>query len=167
MSSLAFSSALPFADLGRPSLVGQSTSPFPASSVARVETGIARADVAAKLPTFKLNGSQADAILSCVTAARHGGVNKFSLIWGPPGTGKTKTISVLLLLLLTSPTKCRVLTLVTVVPGTTERERRIEERGTAFWMQFYTVGTKTFPRSRPRNGVPGTRNARSFPFPGD
>jgi hypothetical protein len=24
--------------------------------------------------------------------------------------------------------------IVTVVPGTTERERRIEERGTTFWM---------------------------------
>ncbi|GJN26631.1 hypothetical protein PR202_gb14580 [Eleusine coracana subsp. coracana] len=45
---------------------------------------------------------------------RLGGASKFSLIWGPPGTGKTKTISVLLLLLLTSQTtttsKCRVLT---------------------------------------------------------
>jgi hypothetical protein len=57
--------------------------------------------------------------------------------------------------------------IVTAVPGTTERERWIEERGTSFWMQFYIVGTKTFLRSRPRNGVPGTRNARSFPFPGD
>jgi hypothetical protein len=57
--------------------------------------------------------------------------------------------------------------IVTAVPGTTESERRIEERGMTFWMQFYTVGTKTFPRSCPRNGVPGTRNARLFPFPGD
>ncbi|XP_025825397.1 uncharacterized ATP-dependent helicase C29A10.10c-like [Panicum hallii] len=79
------------------------------ASSAGAETG---ADVAAKLSAFKLNDSQADAILSCVTATRRDGAAKFSLIWGPPGTGKTKTISVLLLLLLTSQaqTKCRVLT---------------------------------------------------------
>ncbi|CAL5025804.1 unnamed protein product [Urochloa decumbens] len=90
----------------------QST-PFPASSSVRVETG--GADVAARLSAFNLNDSQADAILSCVTATtQRDGASKFSLIWGPPGTGKTKTISVLLLLLLTSQsqsqTKCRVLT---------------------------------------------------------
>ncbi|CAL5015267.1 unnamed protein product [Urochloa decumbens] len=84
---------------------------FPASSSVRVETG--GADVAARLSAFNLNDSQADAILSCVTATtQRDGASKFSLIWGPPGTGKTKTISVLLLLLLTSQsqTKCRVLT---------------------------------------------------------
>ncbi|CAL5069582.1 unnamed protein product [Urochloa decumbens] len=83
---------------------------FPVSlSSARVETG--GANVAARLSAFNLNDSQADAILSCVTATtRRDGASKFSLIWGPPGTGKTKTISVLLLLLLTSQTKCRVLT---------------------------------------------------------
>ncbi|CAN6236027.1 unnamed protein product [Urochloa humidicola] len=91
----------------------QSTS-FLASPSDRIETA-AGADVAARLSAFNLNDSQADAILSCVTAAtrRDGASNKFSLIWGPPGTGKTKTISVLLLLLLTSQqskTKCRVLT---------------------------------------------------------
>jgi len=80
------------------------------TSSAGAETG---ADVAAKLSAFKLNDSQADAILSCVTATRRDGATKFSLIWGPPGTGKTKTISVLLLLLLTTSqarTICRVLT---------------------------------------------------------
>jgi senataxin len=67
--------------------------------------------VAAKLSMFKLNDSQTESILSCAKAMRQrDGANKFSLIWGPPGTGKTKTISVLLLLLLTSQTKCRVLT---------------------------------------------------------
>ncbi|WVZ86865.1 hypothetical protein U9M48_033584 [Paspalum notatum var. saurae] len=84
---------------------------LPASSApARPEID---ADVAAKLSAFELNASQTDAILSCVKAAWHdGGASKFSLVWGPLGTGKTKTISVLLLLLLKSQakTKCRVLT---------------------------------------------------------
>jgi hypothetical protein len=43
--------------------------------------------------------------------------------------------------------------IVTAVPGTTEPERWIEERGTPFWMQFYTVGTKMFSRSCTQNGV--------------
>ncbi|RLM65441.1 uncharacterized protein C2845_PM16G17700 [Panicum miliaceum] len=90
-------------------VAGDSLSTPSVASSAGAETG---ADVAAKLSAFKLNDSQADAILSCVTATRRDGAAKFSLIWGPPGTGKTKTISVLLLLLLTSQaqTKCRVLT---------------------------------------------------------
>ncbi|XP_047063771.1 helicase sen1-like [Lolium rigidum] len=58
---------------------------------------------------FGLNDSQAGAILSCVSALQCGGaISKFSLIWGPPGTGKTKTISVLLLEVMRM--KCRVLT---------------------------------------------------------
>ncbi|XP_066344368.1 helicase sen1-like [Miscanthus floridulus] len=91
----------------------QQSTPFPAgsSAPARRDTGGTDADVAAKLSTFKLNDSQTESILSCVKATRQqDGASKFSLIWGPPGTGKTKTISVLLLLLLTSQTKCRVLT---------------------------------------------------------
>ncbi|KAG0532610.1 hypothetical protein BDA96_04G122100 [Sorghum bicolor] len=57
----------------------------------------------------------ADAILSCISATQPGGgddgESKFSLIWGPPGTGKTKTISVLLLLMSQqSAAGCRVLT---------------------------------------------------------
>ena len=72
---------------------------------------------AGTLSPFGLNESQADAILSCVSAVQCGGASsKFSLIWGPPGTGKTKTISVLLLAVMTmsmttkSQSKFRVLT---------------------------------------------------------
>ncbi|XP_048556828.1 helicase sen1-like [Triticum urartu] len=72
---------------------------------------------AGTLSPFELNQSQADAILSCISAVQCGGASsKFSLIWGPPGTGKTKTISVLLLAVMTmsmttkSQSKFRVLT---------------------------------------------------------
>ncbi|XP_044318466.1 helicase sen1-like [Triticum aestivum] len=54
--------------------------------------------LAGRLSAFGLNDSQTGAILSCVSAVQcGGGSSKVSLIWGPPGTGKTKTITVLLL----------------------------------------------------------------------
>ena len=76
----------------------------------REATAVGADALAARLSPFRLNGAQADAVLSCILATgRDGGDSKFSLIWGPPGTGKTKTISVLLLLV--SQTRgCRVLT---------------------------------------------------------
>ncbi|KAG8071881.1 hypothetical protein GUJ93_ZPchr0006g42394 [Zizania palustris] len=49
------------------------------------------------LGDFKLNRSQQVAILDCVSALEQGGSSDpVRLIWGPPGTGKTKTISTLL-----------------------------------------------------------------------
>src|SRR3954466_1389528 len=53
-----------------------------------------------RLSVFGLNESQTGAILSCVSAVQRGGggtSSKVSLIWGPPGTGKTRTIGVLML----------------------------------------------------------------------
>lgn len=61
-----------------------------------------------RLRPFKLNSSQEDAILSCLKAKNCNHCNNIKLIWGPPGTGKTKTTSVLLLNLL--KTRCRTLT---------------------------------------------------------
>ncbi|WVZ86863.1 LOW QUALITY PROTEIN: hypothetical protein U9M48_033583 [Paspalum notatum var. saurae] len=51
-----------------------------------------------KLSTMDLNNSQNDAVLNCISKM-HRDCSSFSLIWGPPGTGKTKTISVLLWLM--------------------------------------------------------------------
>ncbi|KAL5213112.1 hypothetical protein ABZP36_023959 [Zizania latifolia] len=49
------------------------------------------------LGDFKLNRSQQVAVLDCVSALEQGGSSDpVRLIWGPPGTGKTKTISTLL-----------------------------------------------------------------------
>ncbi|CAL5030416.1 unnamed protein product [Urochloa decumbens] len=52
-----------------------------------------------KLSTMGLNNSQNDAVLDCISAMHCNSSSSFSLIWGPPGTGKTKTISVLLWLM--------------------------------------------------------------------
>ncbi|KAK2979221.1 hypothetical protein RJ640_009619, partial [Escallonia rubra] len=56
----------------------------------------------------KLDISQASSVLSCIatSACRH--ENSVKLIWGPPGTGKTKTVASLLFGLLKM--KCRTLT---------------------------------------------------------
>ncbi|KAL0731257.1 hypothetical protein Bca4012_027351 [Brassica carinata] len=61
-----------------------------------------------RLRSFKLNSSQEDAILSCLEAKNCNHSNTIKLIWGPPGTGKTKTTSILLLNLF--KTRCRTLT---------------------------------------------------------
>ncbi|OEL20714.1 hypothetical protein BAE44_0018267 [Dichanthelium oligosanthes] len=76
----------------------QSTS-FPASS-ARVETGCTGSDVAAKLSAFKLNDSQANAILSCVTGTwRDGEQTKCRVLtWAPTNTAVSQVASHLLAL---------------------------------------------------------------------
>ncbi|XP_033139437.1 helicase sen1 isoform X2 [Brassica rapa] len=60
------------------------------------------------LRSFKLNTSQEEAILRCLEAKNCRHSNNIKLIWGPPGTGKTKTTSVLLLNLFKM--RCRTLT---------------------------------------------------------
>ncbi|OEL32465.1 hypothetical protein BAE44_0006515 [Dichanthelium oligosanthes] len=49
---------------------------------------------------FKLNDSQIDAVASCISASTCSKKSSIRLIWGPTGTGKTKTVSVVLLMLL-------------------------------------------------------------------
>ncbi|KAE9603280.1 putative P-loop containing nucleoside triphosphate hydrolase [Lupinus albus] len=55
-----------------------------------------------------LNDSQRDAVLSCISLVKCHHMNTIKLIWGPPGTGKTTTVSVMLLSLL--KLNCRTLT---------------------------------------------------------
>ncbi|KAK8956058.1 putative helicase MAGATAMA 3 [Platanthera guangdongensis] len=52
------------------------------------------------LERFNLNDSQNNAILDCLSMRQIDQMDPIKLIWGPPGTGKTKTISTLLLSLL-------------------------------------------------------------------
>ncbi|KAG5534407.1 hypothetical protein RHGRI_022507 [Rhododendron griersonianum] len=60
------------------------------------------------ISSFKLDTSQLDAVLSCVATRQCRHQNTVKLIWGPPGTGKTKTVASLLFVLLRI--KCRTLT---------------------------------------------------------
>ncbi|KAH7852953.1 hypothetical protein Vadar_031413 [Vaccinium darrowii] len=60
------------------------------------------------ISSFKLDNSQQDALLSCVATRQCHHQNTVKLIWGPPGTGKTKTVASLLYILLRI--KCRTLT---------------------------------------------------------
>jgi senataxin len=53
-------------------------------------------DTSLDLKKFSLNKSQLMAVLDCVSAMEQQDTYPVRLIWGPPGTGKTKTISTLL-----------------------------------------------------------------------
>ncbi|KAL2921531.1 putative helicase MAGATAMA 3 [Bienertia sinuspersici] len=58
--------------------------------------------------SFGLDESQKKAILSSISMRKCSNKNNVKLIWGPPGTGKTKTVASLLFVLL--ELKCRTLT---------------------------------------------------------
>ncbi|CAL5371477.1 unnamed protein product [Camellia sinensis] len=58
--------------------------------------------------SFNLDDSQKAAVLSCIATRECHHQNTVKLIWGPPGTGKTKTVGSLLFSLL--KLKCRTLT---------------------------------------------------------
>ncbi|KAL6218573.1 hypothetical protein ACLB2K_011783 [Fragaria x ananassa] len=55
-----------------------------------------------------LNSSQQAAVLNCISLSRCHHNNTVELLWGPPGTGKTKTVGLSLFAL--SQLKCRTLT---------------------------------------------------------
>jgi len=60
------------------------------------------------ISSSNLNDSQQDAIVSCIGLSECQHQSTVKLIWGPPGTGKTKMIGLLLFSLL--KLKCRTLT---------------------------------------------------------
>ncbi|KAF8407481.1 hypothetical protein HHK36_006615 [Tetracentron sinense] len=72
------------------------------------ESSVAGAILRADLRSFNLNDSQTNSVLSSIAAMRCIHNNSVKLIWGPPGTGKTKTVASLLWALLRM--KCRTLT---------------------------------------------------------
>ncbi|KAF9603100.1 hypothetical protein IFM89_033825, partial [Coptis chinensis] len=60
------------------------------------------------LHSMNLNDSQMDAVLTSIETSQCTHTNSIRLIWGPPGTGKTKTTSIMLSVLLRM--NCRTLT---------------------------------------------------------
>lgn len=62
----------------------------------------------ARILSSDLNDSQKSAVRSCLVSRELNNQNTVKLIWGPPGTGKTKTVGLLLFSLLKM--KCRTLT---------------------------------------------------------
>jgi superfamily I DNA and/or RNA helicase len=66
-------------------------------------------DYEAARACFGLNSSQAHAVNSCISACRCPHRSFTQLIWGPPGTGKTKTVSVILHGLLILMPRARIL----------------------------------------------------------
>ncbi|XP_075645219.1 helicase SEN1-like [Castanea sativa] len=66
------------------------------------------ADVRYRICSSDLNDSQKDAVLSCLVTRECHHQSTVKLIWGPPGTGKTKTVGFMLCSLLRM--KCRTLT---------------------------------------------------------
>ncbi|KAF3951836.1 hypothetical protein CMV_022553 [Castanea mollissima] len=51
------------------------------------------AAIRSRICSSDLNGSQKDAVLSCLVTRECNHQNTVKLIWGPPGTGKTKTVA--------------------------------------------------------------------------
>ena len=70
-----------------------------------------------------LNDSQLNAVLACLDGVRCDHKTSVQLIWGPPGTGKTKAVSMLLFTLL--KTKCRTLTCAPTNVAITEVASRV------------------------------------------
>ena len=58
-------------------------------------------EIKGDLCNFKLNDSQLDAVASCILASECSHRSSVGLVWGPPGTGKTTTVAVMLQMLLT------------------------------------------------------------------
>ncbi|KAF3457713.1 hypothetical protein FNV43_RR02371 [Rhamnella rubrinervis] len=94
----------------------------------------------ARIRSSELNESQEAAVLSCINTKECRHQNSVKLIWGPPGTGKTKTVGFLLHSLLKR--KCRTLTCAptnTAVLEVTERLlKKVEEE--SFEYNTYGLG---------------------------
>nr|XP_010316550.1 uncharacterized protein LOC101252144 isoform X1 [Solanum lycopersicum]XP_019067902.1 uncharacterized protein LOC101252144 isoform X1 [Solanum lycopersicum] len=69
---------------------------------------VCRSKILASNWLINLNDSQQEAVLNCLATKYCHHENTTKLIWGPPGTGKTKTVSALLFLLLSL--NCRTVT---------------------------------------------------------
>lgn len=106
-------------------------------SVGEAKANIAISSSRAIAQSFELDNAQQEAVVSCVATRQCAHRNTVKLIWGPPGTGKTKTVASLLYVLLKM--RCRTLTCAPTniaVLGVTERlMQNIQSR-----LQYDTYG---------------------------
>ncbi|MCD7446014.1 hypothetical protein HAX54_024721 [Datura stramonium] len=77
-------------------------------SFRETKTNVAISNSRVIVQSFGLDNAQQEAVVSCVATRECTHRNTVKLIWGPPGTGKTKTVASLLYVLLEM--KCRTLT---------------------------------------------------------
>ncbi|CBI22565.3 unnamed protein product, partial [Vitis vinifera] len=96
-------------DLGNKSIIQKVLQP---DSLAGEECALCSSDSVSNsepmVSSFDLNDSQKAAVLSCIAARECHHQNSIKQIWGPPGTGKTKTVATLLFALYRM--KCRTVT---------------------------------------------------------
>ncbi|KAH0885406.1 hypothetical protein HID58_061502 [Brassica napus] len=102
----------------------------------------------------KLNTSQEAAILSCVKTTNCSHKNTVKLIWGPPGTGKTKTVATLLFALL----KLRCKTVVcaftnTAIVEVTQRLLALFKENCSSELATYGLGSIALSGNRERMGI--------------
>ena len=95
-------------------------------------------DMRARIRSWDLNESQKDAIESCIRARECRHQNTVKLIWGPPGTGKTKTVGFLLYLLLRM--KCRTLTCAPTNNAVLQVTKRLVENVKSAEYDTYGLG---------------------------
>ena len=87
---------------------------------------VAYSDMKNIIESSDLNESQQNAVLSCIKTRECHHQNTVKLIWGPPGTGKTRTVGFLLHSLLRM--KCRTLTCAPTNVAVLEVTERLVKR---------------------------------------
>ncbi|KAG7559273.1 P-loop containing nucleoside triphosphate hydrolase [Arabidopsis thaliana x Arabidopsis arenosa] len=102
----------------------------------------------------KLNSSQEAAILGCLETRNCSQKNSVKLIWGPPGTGKTKTVATLLLSLL----KLRCKTVVcaptnTAIVQVASRLLSVFKENSSSEHATYRLGNIVLSGNRDRMGI--------------
>lgn len=104
------------------------------------------------IDSFGLDNAQREAIVSCIATRECGHQNAVKLIWGPPGTGKTKTVPSLLHVLFNM--KCSTLTCAPTniaVLGITKRVMHLVQDGLKY--DTYGLGDIVLFGNRKRMGI--------------
>ncbi|CAL9224678.1 unnamed protein product [Arabidopsis halleri] len=102
----------------------------------------------------KLNSSQEAAILSCLKTRNCNHKHSVKLIWGPPGTGKTKTVATLLFCLL--KLKCKTVVCAptnTAIVEVTSRLMSLFKETSSSEHSTYGLGNIVLSGNRARMGI--------------